>query len=160
VLSGMLATAGVVAASSGLSEWVTQGPARAAGALLPPGTRPNPRLPEGVDTMPKVDHGVIYMQETHSFSQYIGVRGRGDRFRVGRDGRPRNSNPDLDGNPFRVYRSPTTCDSIGGDHGWNAEHLAWNGGAMDGFIRASNATNVMGYFDGTELPFYYGLASM
>jgi phospholipase C len=160
VLSGMLATAGVVAASSGLSEWVTQGPARAAGALLPPGTRPNPRLPEGVDTMPKIDHVVIYMQENHSFDQYFGVLGRGDGFTLGRDGQPRNSNPDLDGKPFRVYKSPTTCDSIGGDHGWNAEHLAWNGGAMDGFIRASNATNVMGYFDGTELPFYYGLASM
>src|SRR5215831_5530351 len=32
-----------------------------------PGSRPNPTLPEGTDTMPKIEHIVIVMMENHSF---------------------------------------------------------------------------------------------
>ncbi len=161
VLQGMLAASAAAATGTGLSAWATQAPARAAGAVLGPGTRPYPNRTEGVDTIPEIEHVVIYMQENHSFDQYYGVLGRGDGFTLGPGGVPTNSNPNpaAGGAPFAVYHSPSTCDSISGDHSWNAEHISVNGGAMDGFIAASNSTNVMGYFDGTDLPFYYGLAS-
>ena len=160
VLRGMLTTAAVASASCGVSAWLTQSPARASGVMLGPGTRPNPALPEGVDTMPQVEHIVIYMQENHSFDQYFGMLGRGDGFTLGPDGVPTNSNPDLNGKPFPVFHARSTCDpSIGGDHSWNAEHISFNNGAMDGFIRASAKTDVMGYYDHTNLPFYYGLAN-
>ncbi len=160
VLKAMLASAGVAAAGAGVTSWLTQGPARADGVILPPGTRPDPTKPEGIDTMPQVEHIVIYMQENHSFDQYFGMLGRGDGFTLGPDGRPTNTNPDLAGTPFPVFHADHTCDPvISGDHSWNAEHISFNGGAMDGFIRASKATNVMGYYDQTNLPFYYGLAN-
>ncbi len=159
MLQGMLATAGVAAAGAGVSTWLAQSPARAAGLILPPGTRPDPSKPEGVDTLPEIEHIVIYMQENHSYDQYFGMLGRGDGFTLGPGGVPINSNPDLQGQPYAVYHAESTCDPvISGDHSWNAEHISFNHGAMDGFIRASNSPNIMGYYDETNLPFYYGLA--
>ncbi len=158
VVKGMLAAAGATAAATGLGGWVTQGPARAAGLILPPGTRPNPNLPEGVDTLPQIEHIVIYMQENKSYDQYFGTLPRGDGFTMGPNG-PTNWNPDLANNPVTVFHQADTCDTISGDHGWNAEHIAVNGGAMDGFIRGNHGdTRVMGYYDETNLPFYRGLA--
>lgn len=161
VLQGMLATSGAIAAGGGVSGWLTQGPARADGVILPPGARPNPSLPEGVDTMPQVEHVIIYMQENHSFDQYFGMLGRGDGFTLDGAGLPTNSNPDKNNQPFKVFYAGATCETnIGGDHSWNAEHLAVNGGAMDGFIKGNGGNpNVMGYYDGTDLPFYWGLAN-
>ncbi|HWJ96779.1 MAG TPA: alkaline phosphatase family protein [Acidimicrobiales bacterium] len=160
VLRGMLATAGVVAVGAGIDGWAAQGPARAAGAILPPGTRPNPSLPEGVDTLPEIEHIIIYMQENHSYDQYFGMLGRGDGFTLGPDGLPTNANPDANGNPVRAFYAGPTCDTnIGGDHSWNAEHLAVNGGTMDGFIRGNGGDpRIMGYYDDRNLPFYWGLA--
>ena len=157
VLQGMLATAGAAAVGSGVSSWLTQGPARAAGAILPPGTRPDPSKPEGVDTLPQIEHIVIYMQENQSYDHYFGTLGKGDGFTLGPDGKPTNSNPDADGNPVTAFHQALTCDPISGDHSWNGTHQEWNGGAMDGFVKASGS-NVMGYYDQTNLPFYRGLA--
>jgi phospholipase C len=159
VLQGMLATAGAAAVGSGVSSWLTQGRARADGVILPPGTRPNPSTPEGVDTMPEIEHIIIYMQENHSFDSYFGALGRGDGFTLGLDGAPLNTNPDLNNNPVTVFHSPDACDPVTGDHSWNGEHTAWNGGRMDGFIRANGGTNIMGYFNANDLPFYHGLAT-
>ncbi len=157
VLQGMLATAGVAAVGSGVSSWLTQGPARAAGVVLPPGTRPDPTKPEGVDLLPQIEHIVIYMQENQSYDHYFGTLGRGDGFTLGPDGTPTNSNLDADGNPVTVFHQADTCDAISGDHSWNGTHQEWNNGAMDGFAKVSGP-NVMGYYDQTNLPFYRGLA--
>ena len=156
VLQGLLATAGAAALGSGASTWLTQGPARAAGAILPPGSRPHPSKPEGIDLIPQLEHIVIYMQENHSFDSYFGTLGRGDGFtRVG--GVPTNFNLDASGLPVPVFHQASTCNPITGDHSWNGTHQSWNHGAMDGFAKDSGH-NVMGYFDQTNLPFYHGLA--
>ena len=157
VLQGMLATAGAATIGSGVGSWLTQGPARAAGAILPPGTRPDPSKPEGVDTLPEIEHIVIYMQENHSYDQYFGTFGRGDGFTLGPHGQPTNYNLDAGGSPVTVFHQASTCDPISGDHSWNGTHREWNGGAMDGFASVSGP-NVMGYYDETNLPFYRGLA--
>jgi phospholipase C len=126
-----------------------------------PGTRPNPALPEGVDTMPQVEHVIIYMQENRSFDHYFGMLGRGDGFTLDGAGVPTNANPDNDGNPVVVSHAGELCDTApGASQSWNATHVSMNGGAMDGFIRAGDgAPGSMQYYDGTDLPFYYGLAS-
>ena len=158
LLQGMLATAGLAATGAGVSSWLTQGPARASGAMLGPGSRPNPAKPEGTDLLPKIEHIVIYMQENHSYDNYFGTLARGDGFTLGPGGLPTNSNVDGDGNTITAFHQASTCDVITGDHGWNGTHRSWNNGAMDGFAKASGA-HVMGYYDETNLPFYHGLAS-
>src|SRR4051812_23613530 len=77
ILQGMLATAGAAAVGAGVTDWVTQGTARASGIILPPGTRPDPSKPEGVDLLPQIEHIVIYMQENQSYDHYFGTYPRG-----------------------------------------------------------------------------------
>jgi phospholipase C len=160
VLSGMAAGAGLLAVGGSGSSWATQAPGRRSGLILPPGTRPNPALPEGVDTMPQVDHVIIYMQENHSYDNYLGMLGRGDGLTRGPDGLPTNTNPDANDDPVPMFHMTSTCDRLAGaSQSWNASHVSWNQGAMDGFVRAgAGGTGSMGYWDGTDLPFYYGLA--
>ncbi len=50
-------------------------------------------------------------------------------------------------------------------HEWTTQHQSWDGGKMDAFVRAhlaadgdANFVATMGYFDRSELPFYYALA--
>src|SRR5262249_55216247 len=51
------------------------------------------------------------------------------------------------------------------DPGWNASHRQWNAGLNDGFALSNASSNdpsgsrAMGYYDQTDLPFYYSLAS-
>ena len=159
VLQGMLASAGLAAMGSGVSSWVTQGPARASGLLLPPGTRPDPTKPEGADTLPQIEHIIIYMQENQSYDHYFGSYGRGDGFTYGPDGMPTNFNLDSANAKVPVFHQASTCDSISGDHSWNGTHRSINKGAMDGFAKDSGHS-VMGYYDQTNLPFYRGLADV
>ncbi len=134
-----------------------QSEARKTGLILPPGTRPDPSKPEGTDTMPQIEHIVIYMQENQSYDHYFGTLGRGDGF-VKTHGKPTEFNLDGSGKKVPVFHQESTCNPISGDHSWNGTHLAINGGAMDGFAKVSG-DQVMGYYDHTNLPFYHGLAS-
>ena len=52
-------------------------------------------------------------------------------------------------------------------HGWAPQHLAWNGGKMDGFLQVDidprvngprDGINTMGYYTRADLPFYHALA--
>jgi phospholipase C len=128
--------------------------------IRPPGSRPDPRKPEGSDLLPKVEHIVIYMQENHSYDNYLGLLRRGDGLRLGHGGRPTNTNPDLQGNPVRMFHLDSTCDThSGASQSWNDSHISFDGGRMDGFVRAANgATGSMGFYKEHDVPFYYGLA--
>ncbi len=127
--------------------------------LLPPGSRPFPRLPEGIDTLPQIDHIVVLMMENHSYDSYLGaLRCGADGFRFGRDGKPVNANPDGNGNLIRSFHMPSTCQLSGvPGQDWNRSHTSWDGGRNDGFVKASTAI-AMGYWDETDIPFYYGLS--
>ena len=131
----------------------------AAPGVLSPGTRPDPAKPEGTDTLPQVEHIVIYMQENHSYDSYFGMLDVGDGYTLS-GGVPTNSVPDPGdgGNPFTVFHTPDTCQpGRGVSQSWNATHKQFNGGAMDGFLNDGN-TNAMKYWDESQLPFYYDLA--
>ena len=131
--------------------------------VVGPGTRPYPNKPEGIDTLPQIEHVVIYMQENHSFDNYFGMLGRGDGFTLDGQGKPTNSQPDSKGNQVVAYHS--TDDYCQGTpfsgQSWNATHREYNGGAMDGFVTANgdDRPGSMAYWDGTDLPYYYALAN-
>jgi phospholipase C len=82
---------------------------------------------------------------------------RGDGFRLGANGLPIDANP-YDGKLLKAFHMPSTCqlESHPGQN-WNASHLSYNDGRNDGFVQASGPV-AMGYWDGTDIPFYYGLA--
>ncbi len=51
-------------------------------------------------------------------------------------------------------------ESIGHDlgHAWAVAHQAWDNGKMDGFVAAEGSTLTLGYYDRTELPYYWDYA--
>ncbi len=136
-------------------------------AALRPGERPIPSLPAGTDLLPQIKHIVVLMMENHSYDSYLGMlAGRGDGFKLGRDGQPKAANPNADGKMIRGYHAPST-EQAGGVpcQSWHASHLQWNGGRMDGFVTstqevepAADETVGMSYWTEADLPFYYGLA--
>lgn len=123
------------------------------------GSLPFPDRPAGTDCLPEITHIVVLMKENHSYDSYFGMLGRGDGFTLGPDGQPVNSNPDASGRPVRVHHLnlPLSTGLHVGQN-WNDSHKQWNGGAMDGFVTATNSDEPMGYLDGTDLPWYYGFA--
>ena len=123
------------------------------------GGRPDPAQPAGTDLIPEIEHIVVVMQENHSYDSYFGMLGRGDGFRLDARGRPLASNPDERGKPVRAFHAAGTCQPNGVSQNWNSSHIQWNNGALDGFVRSPSGAAAMGYWDGSDLPFYYGLAN-
>jgi phospholipase C len=132
-----------------------------------PGRRPVTSLPAGTDLLPQIKHIVVLMMENHSYDSYLGMlAGRGEGFRLGRDGQPEAANPNADGKMIRGYHAQSTRQADGVPcQSWHASHLQWNDGRMDGFVTATLATDqgadetvAMAYWTERDLPFYYGLA--
>jgi len=65
------AALGVGLGAGRLPAWA-RSPARAAQGLGP-GALPNPRLPEGTPTMPRIEHIVVLMMENQSFDGVLGM---------------------------------------------------------------------------------------
>ena len=98
------------------------------------------------------------MMENHSYDDHFGMLKRGDGFKLGTDGLPLDANLYTDGKLLKAFHMPSTCqlDAQPGQN-WNASHTAFNNGRNDGFVNGSGPV-AMGYWDGTDIPFYYGLA--
>jgi phospholipase C len=116
------------------------------------------------DAIP-IEHIVILMQENRSFDQYFGhLPGHGqDDVDVAKDGAT-NVNPS-GGAPIPWHHETSYCVEDT-DHGWVASHKQWNNGKNDGFA-ITNMSNGdptgqrgLGYYDQTDLPFYYELTSI
>jgi phospholipase C len=121
-----------------------------------PGTLPNIALPEGADTLPQIEHIVVLMMENHSYDDHFGMLKRGDGFELGSDGQPLDANH-YNGQLLKAYHWPSTCQLHAvPSQSWDSSHLAFNRGRNDGFVKGSGPA-AMGYWDGTDLPFYYGL---
>ena len=126
--------------------------------LRKPGSRPNPTLPEGTDMLPKIEHIVVVMMENHSFDGRFGMLGRGDGFKLDAGGKPIDANPMPDGRLLRAFHMPSTCQlhALPGQD-WVRSHTSFDNGLNDGFVKASGPVS-MGYWDESDIPFYYGLA--
>lgn len=100
-----------------------------------------------------IDHIVLIMQENESFDHYYsmlpGVTAAD----------PAATNPDADGTPVARFHETKLCVDDP-PHSWNAAHAQWDDGANDGFVKRANpgGTRVMGYYDETNLPYYYAVA--
>src|SRR5262245_47334304 len=123
-----------------------------------PGSRPNPTLPEGTETLPQIKHIVVVMMENHSYDDHLGMLDRGDGFRLDAAGRPLDANPDGNGSLLRAFHMPSTCQlERAPGQSWPQSHSAWNNGRNDGFVKASGPV-AMAYWDENDIPFYYALA--
>ncbi len=135
------------------------------GRLRQPGSRPAPDRPEGEHSISEIEHVVIVMMENHSFDNVLGmlphqVRARRDvdGLPVGRGGRQLAVNRDAAGRPVRSHHAPTVCPGSEVTQTWDASHLQWDGGRNDGFVRTCGP-EAMGFFERSDLPFTYSLAS-
>jgi len=150
----------MAACSSPGTTPTTHGPttsAVAAAGRRRPGSVPDPRLPQGTDTVPQIEHIVVLMQENHSYDNYFGMLGRGDGFTLDAQGIPVNANPDPSGGSVRVFHETDTCQPGAVNQSWDNSHIQFDGGRNDGFVRSASGVWAMAYFDQSEIPFYYSL---
>jgi phospholipase C len=123
---------------------------------LPDSTRP---AGQATASLP-FDYVVVLMMENHSFDNYLGMlplRGQplADGFTFDSKGVPQNKNP-LDGGYQDVFHLQGTCAPYEVTQAWDATHEQVNEGAMNGF--AGSCDTAMGYWDESDIPFYYSLA--
>ena len=125
--------------------------------------------PNGADI--PIDHIVVVMMENRSFDHYFQ--------KLPEYGQPdvevapaSFTNPDPDGNPVAPFHDTQFC-FVDTNHGWGGTHRQINDGKMDGFVITNEGNHEqpvngtlemiagkrsMGYYDETDLPFYYWLA--
>ncbi len=123
-----------------------------------------PHKPHGAEI--PIDTIVVLMQENRSFDHYLGqLHFQGQR-RSKAEPLTGNPNPLDPGGPFITpFHQSYYCEPADLDHSWTGTHREWDAGAMDNFA-LQNATGVdpsgarsMGYYDSSDLPFYYALYS-
>jgi phospholipase C len=167
LLKGSLALGAGAAAGAGLSS--------AAGASIEKAlaieSTSNPTLND-------IKHVVILMQENRSFDHYFGtmssVRGYSDPGALPGVFKQRGYQPGVGVSstgfmePFHLQMQfPKKNGDCTNDitHEWGAQHQSWDAGSMDQFVNAhlagdglKNFAPTMGYFQRSDLPFYYALA--
>jgi len=140
----------------------------------------------GCSSLSEIEHVVIFINENRSFDHYFGtyrgVRGFSDPTALRLSGgQPVFAQPFGPGQNLPAPDPPAAA--YGGHllpfhfdtnnqgecvnditHEWPAQHQAWNGGAMDSFLKVhlaaspNNGANTMGYYTRGDLPFYHALA--
>jgi phospholipase C len=107
-----------------------------------------------------IQHLIVVMQENHTFDNYFGTY-------PGANGLPAGVKMPVDPtNPAAGYVSPwhignTTITDL--SHSASTYHDQYDNGKMDAFVSALNLRNqngkqAMGYYDGTDIPYYWNLA--
>jgi phospholipase C len=105
--------------------------------------------------LPGLEHVVLLMLENRSFDHVFSDLGAvGVDASVADDGM---SNPDGDGGVIYRFHAATYGQSPDPNHDWGQAHLAYAGGALDGFVAASQSAVPMSYYSACDLPVYYGL---
>lgn len=119
-----------------------------------------------------IDHIVVLMMENRSFDHYFQ--------KLPEYGQPdvevapaTFTNPDTDGNPVGIFHDTQYC-FVDTNHEWDGSHQQFGDGKMDGFFVTNDGWSekppmgdpslmsgkrALGYYDETDLPFYYWLAS-
>lgn len=99
-----------------------------------------------------INHVLVACQENRTFDEYYGYYPKAGTFGI-----PANySQPDGKGGSVKPYHFPLpTSNDI--SHSWQSIHSEWDHGAMDG-VYTTDGIGAMGYYNGSDLPFYYSLA--
>jgi phospholipase C len=114
----------------------------------------------------KLQHIVVLMQENRSYDNYLGAL-RGTPRRTGSKAPATSTNPNPADPSATIARFHQTanCEVADLNHAWTGTHAEIDNGRMDGFtaqnVVAADPTGsrTMGYYDATDLPFYYRLAN-
>jgi phospholipase C len=112
-----------------------------------------------------LEHIIVIMRENRSFDQLFGKLGaaQSDSEPIP----PTFSNKDASGATVSPFHLTTTCVPTDPGHQWNEMHAQVNGGKMDGFVTSAASTATpgpsdghfaLGYYEESDLPFYYFLA--
>ncbi len=119
-------------------------------------------IPANPNNLP-VDHIVVLMQENRSADNYLSQLS--NQGQPAYEAEPTTGNPDPtnpSGPPIVPYHETSYC-TLDLDHSWKGTHAEVNGGLMNGFT-TTNAVladptghRTMGYYDQTDLPFYFGM---
>jgi phospholipase C len=118
-----------------------------------------------------IEHVVILIQENRSFDHYFGtlpgVRGFSDESARNTLSQPGYPVPGFEGQllPFHLETGGKAQCFPDITHNWVPQHESWNGGQMDGFVRAhlpidgpTAGPATMGYYERADIPFYFALA--
>ena len=116
-----------------------------------------------------IHHIIFFVQENHSFDNYFGVLGQykaSQGFQNDVDGMPLNIVlNNTKGQPVSPFHTQTECIHTLSPI-WDHIYLSVDGGKMDKFMNTSGyvaddptVTRAMGYYDQTDLPFYYDAAT-
>jgi phospholipase C len=106
-----------------------------------------------------LQHIVVLMQENRSYDNYFGA--------LHREGQPASEPvPKAPvGSTTVPFHQSKLCEVTDLNHAWTGTHAEINNGRMDGFatqnVAAADPTGsrAFGYYDSSDLPFYYGLAN-
>ena len=120
-----------------------------------------------------VHHIIFTFQENRSFDNYFGMM---DQYRANNgvndnavDGLNLNTQlTDIGGQKISPFHLQTECQE-NTQPSWNASHADYDNGLMDDFLKTGNdfpspssidpnGTRAIGYYDWTDLPYYYALA--
>lgn len=100
-----------------------------------------------------IKHILILVQENRSFDSYFGSYTRAGRFSTPANYSVPSTTPGVRVRPHHQTRSIELDTS----HSWASIHKEYNHGRMDGFFIV-DGPNSMGFFDRSDLPYYYALA--
>lgn len=98
-----------------------------------------------------INHILIACQENRTFDEYFGYYPRAGKFGLP----PNYSQPDGNGGTVTPYHFFLPF-SNNPNHAWQDIHNEWHNGAMNGFY-TTDGSDAMGYYDGSDLSYYYGL---
>jgi len=106
------------------------------------------------NTIP-IEHIIIIVQENHTFDNYFGTfpeaNGLNEDIFL-----PKSLNSSEVVRPFHLSTHKLPHDLY---HGWECAHEAYNEGKMDGFVYAVGSDFTLGYYDGSDIPYYWAYAS-
>ena len=126
-----------------------------------PDSLPFPKLPEGTDTLPQIEHVIIADDGEPLLRQLLRRARPRRRLPARRDGRADGlQSRTATATCIHAFHMPSTPASSTASPSQNVErepHLARHDGRNDGFVLASGPV-AMGYWTRDDIPFYYGLA--
>jgi phospholipase C len=108
--------------------------------------------PSGPGSIESIKHIVIACQENRTFDTYFGFYPKAGSFGVPAGySQPDGKGGKVTPHKFHLYDTKDIA------HDWQTIHREWNNGKMDGFYTTDGAS-ALGYYDRSDLPYYYGLA--